>query len=283
LKGILNNPFIESKIKDIFFEKFAVLQTNYWRLNRFVFLYKIKKMPLRTNNDLYMNPILETDKNVMTIFENDQKYLFTCTDIYKIVFSAITQSHQLFSCPIPVKNPYNNLPFSKASLYNIYFFLKRKLIVMHSLIHQFFLCDFDLIDFERKNIVLLRNEIIEQYVNSSEDINQKYLHIMNMFKTMQYSNKIKIHPEFPKDKLVKIMHPYLRLYMFSCCSLDKYMSISMEEELKDRLDEFYHFNPSFGRKIITSNSSTFQLDFLPKKKGSFFFNEHHIEFLPFNN
>jgi hypothetical protein len=60
--------------------------------------------------------------------------------------------------------------------------------------------------------------------------------------------RFKIHPEFPKDILFKIMKPYLELYYISLYSMNEYNKNRASNLLRKKLREFTKFNPSFGRK-----------------------------------
>ena len=48
----------------------------------------------------------------------------------KIVQKSLSNSDEMYSDPLPIKNPYNNLPFSKSNLYTLYFFIKKSDYVM---------------------------------------------------------------------------------------------------------------------------------------------------------
>ena len=99
-------------------------------------------------------------------------------------------------------------------------------------------------------------------------------------KQLLLPHRITIHKEFPKDKLIKIMKPYLLLFMRSQYS---YLAHKRKESLyifKQKLIMFHKFNPQFGRKtykIITKYAD----DFKRVLSGRVIeFNDKHI---PFNN
>ena len=81
----------------------------------------------------------QTDKNVMTIFDSNNKYLFTIVDLVNIFYSSLCNAPYFIPSSIPCKNPYNNLPFTKANLYNIYFFLLFNTINVPAIIHNYFI------------------------------------------------------------------------------------------------------------------------------------------------
>jgi hypothetical protein len=56
-------------------------------------------------------------------------------------------------------------------------------------------------------------------------------------------NRIVINKEFPKDKLIKIMKPYLLVFFISNYSLLFYKKVEARIYLKNLLVRFNNFNP----------------------------------------
>jgi hypothetical protein len=293
LRKIKDNNMINDNVKMLFFEAFCSSQQKYWRLNRLVLFYKMRKRSYRCHTDLYLHPILPTDSRVITIMHEGQKYLFTMTDVFQLVYSSITKSDSFFVDPLPVKNPYNNIPFSKANLYNIYFFLKHNMTIVPHLIDCFFQCEFDLDQFENENRVLLRDICIDSFINTPGENEEKRDLICNMLKKIEYDdfNNIIIDNQFPDDKLIPIMKPYLKLYLYSLFSLNRIVSSQSRRLLREKLAKFYQFNPFFGRKMIhlaPSKKTTFTtLNMLGKhpidynsteQKWITTFNDNHIDY-----
>ena len=63
-----------------------------------------------------------------------------------------------------IKNPFNNVYFTKANLYNIYFKVKSLDYKMPVLFHQYFMCNFDIQRFEIENESLIRENNIYNIV-----------------------------------------------------------------------------------------------------------------------
>lgn len=168
-----------------------------------------------------LNKINLNDKNIICIYQNNSKYLFNIIDLVKIIETSLTNSYLFFSEPVMCKNPYNNLAFNKSNLYNIYLFIKMHTNIYSELLFKFFKSNFDLTNFTAKYEYLLREYIIENHVNkSNHNILYKEINMMLCsFNIKNTKNKILIHNEFPKEKLVKIMKPYLLLYTSSLYSL----------------------------------------------------------------
>jgi hypothetical protein len=299
----LNDTVTNVKNKFIFFEKtlkhfliknnkedefkmlFCKIQRTYNILNKLVYNYKYKKAKIVVNTDMCLNELVENSKNVICIFNNNSKYLFHIKDLIKIINSALTNSDIFFSDPISIKNPYNNVPFNKSTLYNIYFFIKYKTNYYHELFFKFFDVNFNLTNFMKKNQYLLRNCIIKDYVYKSpsnvllDDIKKMILRFNDYCILFQLRNKIVIDNDFPKDKLIKIMRPYLMLYILSLYAISTQEQKNAEYILRKRLIIFNSYNPKFGRKtykIIIKNTESFQKKICGKIIE---FNDKHIKFI----
>jgi hypothetical protein len=267
LKTVLDNVFLKNSQKLDFLNIFRKAQGHYRVLNRLAHRRKWNKSPLRIEKDLFMNTISESQHNVVTILQNNQKYLFTVNDLKTIIETSLCNTHHFYAEPLPIKNPYNNMIFDKASLYNIYFFIKRGDFVFSDIFHKYFLANFNLTYFREVNEVAIRDKYIE-YESNSEDINMLYDTTIVMLHENPHTKKLVIHSGFPKKILVDVMRPYVRLYLKKTYSLDLYAKYSCEYELRQKLKEFAEYNPKFGRRFskkTVGNQRTFIYDMDYKK------------------
>ena len=255
LSNVLDGFLLKNKQKqDEFIDYFYKIQKIYNTLNRFVHVYKYKKSKIVVNTDMCLNELSLTDKNVICILDNNSKYLFHVNDLIKIINSSLTNSFLFFSQPKSVKNPYNNLPFNKSTLYNIYFFIRYKTNYYSELFFKFFDCNFNLTKFKCLNENLLREYSIENYVYKSpindieRDIRQMVLTFNSHCERLYYKNRILINPDFPTNKLVAIMKPYLFLYFKSLFSFHPQIKKQYSDFFKLSMLRFNKFNPYFGRK-----------------------------------
>ena len=269
-KTVIDNIFINADTKELFIQGFCASQRTYHILCKFAHNYKRKRSPLRIQTDLILNSIHESQPNVMTIFQNGQKYLFTIGDLIRIIETSLSNSYVFFSTPNVIKNPYNNVPFGKSILYSIYFCINRRNYVMSQLFHAYFLCNFNLTKFRNDNEVLIRKMYISHYITKGSvvELNKS---ILKMINRSNYAKKIVIDKDFPKDRLIKIMRPYLQLYFDGYYSLDMNVKYKSLDELRRRLHAFYKFNPVFGRKYLNATSSIVK------------FNDQHVPFKPINS
>jgi hypothetical protein len=282
LNETIENIFYTDEMKECFLDNFNKIQKTYNAFSRLAFLYKYKKAKIMVNTDLIMNEIKENEKYVYCLFQNNYKYLFNIHELVKITHNSIAYSYHFFSNPMPIKNPYNNIAFNKSTLYNIYFFIKSKTSLHPELFYYFFKTNFDLNKFVKKYQYLLRNFSIKNYLTNStknsicDDIDS----MIENYNSDVYFRKsqIIIDETFPKDLLIKIMQPYLELYITSQYSLLYTDRIQCKEILKKKLTAFNKFNPLFGRKIYKKTTDLFQFFGNSSTRERFEYNSKHIHF-----
>ena len=271
--------------KEDFKATFSKAQRIYNILNRFAYNYKFKKAKIVVNTDMCLNELNEGDKNVISIIQNNSKYLFNVKDLINIISSSLTSSNSFFVNPTKIRNPYNNVAFNKSTLYNIYFFIKFNTNYYSELLYKFFECDFNINIFKLTHEYMLREYIIKNFVykSASNILINEIIYMIDEFNDLCiYSNiinRIKVDEEFPKERLIKIMQPYLFLFckaLYSYHPLDK---VNFLNYFKKGLLRFSNFNPDFGKKeckLVYKTDKNFVQTIVCEK----YFNEKHI---PFNN
>lgn len=283
-KNSLIDNFLIKGNETIFINYFYKIQKTYNILNKFIYNYKYKKSKIVVNTDMGLNELNECDKNVICIFDGTSRYLFRINDLVKIIHNSLTNSHLFFSDPKSIKNPYNNLPFKKSILYNIYLFTRYKTDEYPELLFKFFECDFNLSIFKFKYEYLLRDYSIQNYVyNSPSIVLESEIRLMiktfnNYCKKIHIKSIINIHADFPKDKLIQIMKPYLLLFYKSQYSFHPQTKSLYVKIFVKSLIKFYKFNPQFGRMYLKLLYKTTK-KFKQKIKGStIHFNDNFIKF-----
>jgi len=262
LNGELNNIFNTIEIYEKKLDYFYKIQRIYYAFSRMAYIYKYKKAKIIIETDLIMNPIDINNKYTFCLYQNNCKYLFNIHELIKIINNSIANSTHFFYNPIPVKNPYNNIIFNKSTLYNIYFFIKMNTLLTPEIFYYFFKTNFNMNKFVKEYQHLLRDFSIQTYLNNSsneilrDDINCMIDEFNCVF--LKIEKQIIIHHEFPDDKLIEIMKPYLRLYLLSHYSLIYVIREKSKKDLIKELSNFKKFNPLFGRKMmkVNNNNST---------------------------
>jgi hypothetical protein len=276
--------FLMSGNENVFIDYFCRVKKTYNVLNRFAYNYKYKRAKIVADRDLCLNELKITDPNVICIYQDNARYLFHVNDMIQIIDTSLTNAFMFFSEPMPIKNPYNNLPFNKSTLYNIYFFIKFNTRLYPELLIKFYNCSFNLTEFKHANEYLLREYSIRNFVYKSsqddlvDEINDMIEQYNTYCKSRKLKNKITIDDEFPKDKMIKIFQPYLILYITS-----KYAFLEHDRSynlfaLRTGLLRFNKFNPIFGRKVHRIQYGQTK-DFKRKICGKIVaFNDAHIGF-----
>jgi len=266
--------------RDEFIQYFCKIQKIYHALSRFAYLYKYKKSTMSVTTDMGLNEISINDKNVLCIYHINSKYLFNVNDLIKIINTSLINNYMFFAEPLPSKNPYNNLPFTKSNLYNIYIFIKHNTNIYDDLFFKFFKCDFNLSIFYNNYEYLLREYSIKNFIKNSteKEIVNKINEMLSNYNNNYKSNTINIHDEFPKNKLVKIMKPYLLLYLNSCYSLIPIIKKNSGFDLKNKLRNFQKFNPQFGRRLVKMGLKLYPNFKTKSYIKAYVFNDKHIVF-----
>jgi len=259
-------PFeVDNVLKETILEIFGKSQRIYLALSKFALICKIKKQHYIVEHDMYFNPLEKNDNSTIIVIQNKQNYLFKNTDMVNIIENALcTATNEFFIEPRFPVNPYNNLEFSKADIYNTYFRLKSMGYVIPKIIHGFFLCNLDIDSFLMENETDIKEKILYNYIYRNNEVKTLYREYKYMMREFYHEhkilseNRIIIDVEFPRDRLVEIMKTYLYLY----CNI-KYSIYGLEKIhfyrilLKQKIMEFLKYNPLFGRKIIKNKKVNF--------------------------
>jgi hypothetical protein len=272
---VMQNIFFNQEIKNDFCDIFNKIQKTYNIFTKISRIYKKTKIVVDT--DLCMNKINEGDKNVICILQNGNKYLFNIYEILKIIDLSLINSQYFFSIPLHIKNPYNNIPFNKSTLYNIYFFVKFNTYHYDELLINFFNTNFNIIVFTKRHEHVLREYIISNYVTNSPDdiLYEDIIEMIYYSNNYIVKNEIKIHEAFPIKKLVKIMKPYLHLWVTGLYSLVPITKTLSYDRFCHKIMKFNKFNAQFGRRLIKIN----QNETTKKMVQVVEFNDRHPKFI----
>jgi hypothetical protein len=164
-----------------------------------------------------------------------------------IIINSLSHSPNFFADPQYIKNPYTNIPFTIAQLYNLYFAIKHSSYLMPPLFHFFFLTDFKLEDFSMKNESFIREEAIKHfYTNMTRENKLYYINQMIIYHMSDMPN-IVIDPKFSEEELIKTFSSYLKDYLIASYSLQREQQIEAYTSIQDRLFTFSLHNPTYGR------------------------------------
>lgn len=255
LQTVFNNKFLSKQQKDQYMTVFSDSQRAYMGLIRFAFMWKCKKAKIGNTMDMMMNEIRKTDKGVVEVYQRGALFLFRTSEVNKIIENSISCTEYMFANPKPVKNPFNNIPFTKANLYTMYFGIDKMTVVKFPIIfYKYFLSGFNLKRFYEENQVLIRDKGIQDYLKNTED-DELYEDVLDMLDYVKNFSRRAVKFDISEDSckccIIKIMRPYLLLYYKHRHSLDKYEIKQSFYELRHKLYNLTEYNPAFGRRIHT--------------------------------
>lgn len=228
-------------------------QRIYYAFSALARCYRYKRTTVQINTDLYMNDIITTKPTTFVLLDHDKLYYFALNDLSKIILDSLTYSYMFFPEPKVCKNPYNNMPFTKSALYNMYFQMKSVFCVVPRLIQAFFESDFNVFLFKKRNEPVLREHIIREYIAKTEPIRMR-LEILKMVRQYDPDGVLDIHPLFPPESLLRgLKHLYV-IYLYRNHTMDGQMCENYDNELKYGMVKFIKNNPRFGRIVISASS-----------------------------
>jgi hypothetical protein len=276
LQGVLENIFMNENAIQKFMSCFTKIQRIYHVLSKFAYTCKFKMTKILIDKDMYLGPLSESQPRVFSVVQNNKKYLFAITDLINILNTSLGNSFFFVAEPLPCKNPYTNLPFNKSTLYNIYFFIRRTCFVMPPMLHQFFVSNFNLTVYAYDNEELIRDYSIKQYINGADE-DELYFEIINMLQSDKIGKKIKIDEDFPRDRLIHIMKPYLELYYKGTYTINETKRENYVTEYYNKIKRFYDYNKQFGRKH-SERTFSINVNFSRPRTYKMVFNDKHIKF-----
>jgi len=248
----INNTFIQQML-----ELFCKVQKHVISLYKFknICLFKTKKY-LGEQQDMNFN-LLREMKSLYTIdiIQEGIKYQFSIFDLIRIINTSLSYEFNFFTDPKEIKNPWNNIPFTHANLYNIYFYIQSLSLTtnikMPILFARFFESNFCLKHYENHNQLIIKKYVIEHFHTFSKT--KKLNYIYNMIDSFNIKRLSKFHinidHNFPENKLLETMEPFLKLHLLANYSYDDDLLRDYRNKLSKKLRIFRDNNPLFGRRI----------------------------------
>ena len=255
LHSYFTNVFFNNAMKNETLDAFCIAQRRYFALVRFIRIYRIRTAKATIQTDLTLNPIDTNHKNSIMVHQNNTNYWFVLSDLMTHIEIALTNSPNFFPEPIPIKNPYTNIPFTKSALYAVWFQLRASTYRMPSLFQHYVLCDFDIHMFRIRCEMEIRERFVRRFVYRADE-DELFAELEELFIACGKD----FDPNIPKAPLIQIMRPYLYLYL-----IGNVLALGLEKrarallQLKRRMRELYKFNPAFGRFMILKKKEVYEL------------------------
>lgn len=256
MNNIIDNLFISKEDKEKYISIISTSIKHYLTFNKVAFMWKLKKAKLGCCEDMYMNPIDVTKNKHIEILQEGRKYLFTVSDMIKIVHKSLNNSDELYAEPLPCKNPYNNIPFSKSNLYTIYYAIKKSDYNIPEVFHQYYLSNFSINKFVDNYECMLREKTINiRSITDCDDcLKDDILDMIENYNDCHPELPININDDFPEDVLMKAFTPYIKYYYRSLYSLNSTVKSRNNTYWRAALKNFSAQNSQFGRKIIKNKN-----------------------------
>jgi len=184
------------------------------RIRRFIHSWRKRRLPSCNTKDLSFSPF---EKKGIELIIDSKKYTFHAYELQQLIFSSLlhTENYMIVD-PLPIKNPYTGIPFTKQMLYYLYINLK-----VHPLFHYFAKKDFDLKDFLLQYEGLLRTHLIEKTISEYNEskmqiVCKKMLEDLTIFNfsTCEYEQIVtmdKINPKLLKSFILQYYHSLFSL------------------------------------------------------------------------
>lgn len=258
-KNVIDNVFLYEGVKDIFAAWFARMQRTYWGFTRLAILWKRRIPKIQIYTDLYMNELDIGHLHTYSLMQRGNVYLFTLSNLVNLITTAITNSVHFRHAPLHVKNPYNNIEFSKSDLYNIYFRVLDTYIKVPFFLRRFFECDFNIYRFKMECEVELREKAIREYANTV-DYREVFGDVEAMIRKYDTNRYIRISNGFDRKLVVKAFRPFLATYYLSLFSFDATQQTYCKLQLEREIPQFTYTNYLFGQRTgdnVRSSESPF--------------------------
>ena len=242
----IDSFFFSGENRKLYIDFFCKIQKTYWAFNTLAKRIKSRHSKIKVTDDLFLTPILPSQTNVFRLYENNCSYLFTLQDLSRIIISSISNSPMFHSEPIPPKNSYSGVVISKSNLYNIYFAMKHQLAIVPNVIHQFFLCEFDIALFAKHNLLIIRDIYINQFVNNEDEDEI----IESIYDMLQEYPQISIDVEFPDNILIETFKSSVTNFLHFRYNFDASKKIPNYKLMSRKMNSIIKECPGIGRKIF---------------------------------
>jgi hypothetical protein len=250
-KHIIDNMFINDYNKKCIIDQFNIMQRTYFAFLKFAYIYKFNKYNYKNDTDLYLNSLVSTDKNTICLIHKNSKFLFNIYQLISLLITSLSKTELFYSEPVYCKNPYNNINFSYTNYINIYLFIKYNIITMPMLFYDFYKSNFNIRYFKKIYNYEINQYSIKHFIyNTNTDI---LFNISNYMLCNVSYNKLKIHHNINKNKVVSILKPYLVLYLNSIYLENVELKQFYNTKFLVKIYNFIYHNPNFGRQILKYN------------------------------
>jgi len=225
---LLSNPFLASQ-RPFLIDIYCKAKSLQWSMRRFILRYRKKRLVSCNQYDL---SLCEFTDPVEFVIQN-KKYTFQRQELYKIIYSSLLNADiYMIANPVPIKNPYTGIPFTKNMLYIICDCIK-----LHPLFYYYRKCYFNSTQFLLKYEGLIRTHLIEKTVNeyTPAQLRANIAIMLDEITLFNFLTEIYEPIVEIKDIPVSTMKPLLFHYYFHIYSLNPYQRSIEYKQLVEKL------------------------------------------------
>jgi len=212
------------------------------RRRRFINKWRKTRTPSCNTADLSFSPF---GKDRIELFIDRKKYTFHSYELQQLITSSLLHTeHYMIVDPLPIKNPYTGIPFTKTILYYLYVNLK-----VHPLFYYFAKRGFDAKQFLLHYEGLLRTHLIEKTILEYNDIKVKIVCKKMLEELTIYNFSTGDYEAIVSIEKIKNAKPFILQYYHSLFSLNPYQR---EVEYKSLVRKLFMLrdNPDIFMYII---------------------------------
>jgi hypothetical protein len=220
-----DNSFLTASMLDRLNSVYFCLRKCRRGFQRLVRHWRFRRAPVQIRTDLFLNDIDVAAPTTFALLQQNHLYYFTLQNLTHMIRDAMLYGQLFFAEPRMVKNPYNNLPLTKADMYNIYFAVQQQYVRVPEILERLFAVEFDVYLFKRQNYPWLRNQAIARSLRETTPSAIRQV-VEQMFHDygVHSNNPVNIDARYPIHHLMEEMVPYLELYyrvQYSSCDHDR--------------------------------------------------------------
>lgn len=191
--------------------KFLQYCNKYYKLFNALTIFTNKCKKLYTNKydfdtDLSLEPLSSFHSSqLISIIQHGKLYTFTLSDINDLILKNITNSEYMNYKPLITKNPFTNLPFTKANLFNFYIKSKNTNFKLNKLVKTYIESNFDFDYVYYKYFIQIKEQMIKDFIYNMDN-DCLFSYVTEMFAVLRYEQKfkhIRINEINPSDKYKK--------------------------------------------------------------------------------
>jgi hypothetical protein len=216
-ESFTTNMFLHEETKRWIHIFYSKCMHHFLSIKRCILRYVHKRRKSCNLVDLSYTPFTEYKPSLcLYVMDRGKKYTFTHSELHNIVENSLTNADPyMIANPLPIKNPYTGIPFSKENLYFLYLNMKH----IPLMFRHFLNCQFSIHSFLLENESILRQAQICKRVRDipKEELKQEMQDmVIEMCFYISFSLNIETHvlniTQNERESREMLLHYYTYMY-----------------------------------------------------------------------